>query len=238
MDLNTVTDWVVPRSRADLAGFRDGDAFVAGGSWLFSEPQTGVQRLFDLQGFGWPAIDGSEIAATCTLAELARTSRLARQCCEALRGSFKVWNVATVGGNLCCALPAGPMAAYTVALDGVCVIWSANVVREVPAIDFITGPGTTVLAAGEVLRSVRVGPLPRTAVRQFSLTPIGRSAALLVGRADPFVLTVTGATPRPVQLTSLEELERLEYYDDVHGTAGWRRQLTRVLAEEIAEELA
>ena len=75
-------------------------------------------------------------------------------------------------------------------------------------------------------------------MRQFSLTPIGRSAALLVGRADPFALTITGATPRPVQVTSLEELDQLEYYDDVHGTPAWRRQLTRVLAEEIAEELA
>ena len=31
------------------------------------------------------------------------------QCVNSLLGSFKVWNVATVAGNICMALPAGPM---------------------------------------------------------------------------------------------------------------------------------
>ena len=95
MDLTTVIQWVPLQHRDELAFFGEGDAFVAGGSWLFSEPQVGVQRLFDLHAFGWPSIDGPEIAATCTLAELAAHSELARQCCERLRGSFKIWNVAT-----------------------------------------------------------------------------------------------------------------------------------------------
>ena len=242
MDLDTVTEFVVPVTRDDLAGFGEGDAFLAGGSWLFSEPQLGVRRLFDLTALRWRPIDGSEIAATCTLAQLAASSDFARRCCECLRGSFKIWNVGTVGGNLCCALPAGPIAAYAVALDGVCTLWSARGEREVAALDFITGPGTTVLRPGELLRSLRVGPEPRTALRQFSLTPIGRSAALLVGRADPFVLTITGATPRPVQITGVDDLheaiDALEFYDDVHGSPRWRRQLTHVLAEEIRQELS
>ena len=225
-----MTSWVAPSSRGDLAAFGDGDAFLAGGSWLFSEPQVGVRRLFDLHAFGWPSIEGSTISATCTLAEFAGVSPLARQCCEALRGSFKVWNVATVGGNMCCALPAGPVVTYMAALDGVCTLWSADGVREVPALEFITGPGETVLRPGELLRSIRVGAEPpRVALRQFSLTPIGRSAALLIGRADPFVLTITGATPRPAQVTSLDELDGLEYFDDVHGSPEWRRQLVGVL---------
>jgi CO/xanthine dehydrogenase FAD-binding subunit len=239
MDLNTVTEFVTPRSRADLDGFGDGDAFLAGGSWLFSEPQVDVRRLFDLTAFGWPSIEGSTIAATCTLAELAERSELARRCCECLRGSFKIWNVGTVGGNLCCALPAGPVAAYAVALDGVCTLWSASGEREVAALDFITGPGTTVLRPGELLRSIRVEPEPpHVALRQFSLTPIGRSAALQIGRADPFVLTITGATPKPVQITSLDEIDGLDFYDDVHGSPAWRRQLVHVLADEIRAELA
>ncbi len=70
MDLDTVTEFVVPVTRDDLADFGEGDAFLAGGSWLFSEPQVGVRRLFDLTALRWRPIDGSEIAATCTLAQL------------------------------------------------------------------------------------------------------------------------------------------------------------------------
>ena len=69
------------------------------------------------------------IAATCTLAELARW-RPARCGLRARRGrspgsaatrslgSFKVHNVATVGGNICLSLPAGPMTSLASALDG------------------------------------------------------------------------------------------------------------------------
>lgn len=74
----------------------------------------------------------------------------------------------------------------SVALDGVCTLWSASGEREVAAIDFITGPGTTVLEPGELLRSIRMGvEPPRIALRQFSLTPIGRSAALVIGAPIP-----------------------------------------------------
>ena len=54
------------------------------------------------------AIDahGLTLAATCTIAQLDRlelpsgwnAAPLVGQCCRALLGSFKIWNVATVGG--------------------------------------------------------------------------------------------------------------------------------------------
>ena len=118
MDLPGVTDVAPPRIAAPGV---PGDAWLAGGTWLFSEPQPDVRRLLDLQrvrlaGAGRSGPEGLEIAATCTLAELARfaappqwpATPLIGQCCQALLGSFKVWNMATVGGNICLALPAGP----------------------------------------------------------------------------------------------------------------------------------
>ncbi|MDO9357255.1 MAG: FAD binding domain-containing protein, partial [Solirubrobacteraceae bacterium] len=191
MDLGTVAEIVVARGRDELlaAGVRDGDRFLAGGSWIFSEPQIGTTRLIDLTGLGWPSVavgeDGLELAATCTLAEVARLSesaaasnwpalRLARECCEALRGSFKVWNVGTVGGNLCCALPAGPMTSLTAALDGHCLVWLPDGgERTVPVMDLVTGDGTTSLAPGEVIRSITIPARTlrqTTAFRQGSLT--------------------------------------------------------------------
>jgi CO/xanthine dehydrogenase FAD-binding subunit len=270
MDLNTITEVGRPAARSDLRPWRPGDAWLAGGTWLFSEPQPSLTRLIDLSGFGWPSLeigaDGLRIGATCTLAQLAAaefptdwpSAPLFRQCCHALLGSFKVWNAATVGGNLCMALPAGPMAALTTALEGVCTIWMPQGgEREVPAIEFIQAPQQNALRPGEVLRAVDL-PLTalrrRTAFRQISLTPLGRSAALLVGTVsaqDTFALTVTAATRRPIRLdfetvpadaelhqALLRGIPETLYYDDLHGTPDWRRHMTFRLAEQIRQELS
>src|SRR5450631_4367591 len=133
MDLPGITEVADAR----LAAWRPGDAWLAGGTWLFSEPQPALSRLLDLHAYRWPSLrvhpDGLEIAATCTLAELARAellpwlaASLIGHCCAALLGSFKVWNAATVGGNICLSLPAGPMISLTAALDGMCTIWAAG----------------------------------------------------------------------------------------------------------------
>jgi CO/xanthine dehydrogenase FAD-binding subunit len=269
MDLNTVTEIAAPRERAALPSPAPGDAFLAGGTWLFSEPQLGVRRLIDLTALGWTPleVDGAKlrIAATCTIARLAsfeapaawRAGPLILECCRALLGSFKIWNMATVGGNICMALPAGPMTALGTALRGMCVIWTAaGGERRVPVEEFVVGPQATVLAPGELLRAVEIpaGALAaRTAFRQISLNPLGRSGALLIGTlgAEGFALTVTAATRRPVRLAfdavpGAEELagrlgaeipEEL-YYDDVHGKPAWRRHMTRRFAEEIRQEFS
>ncbi len=234
MDLIAVEEHVA----APGAQWRPGDAWLAGGTWLFSEPQPDVRRLLDLHAFGWPALtvqdDVLEIAATCTIAELAEWdgpgAPLVRGCCDALLGSFKVWNTATVGGNLCLALPAAPMAALAVATEAVCVTSR----RSIPAVDFITGPQRTVLAPGEYLRSVRVplASLRRPAtLRQASLTPMGRSAALVIRVGDR--ITVTASVPRPVVLDS-PEVPDLDWYDDPHGSPDWRAHMTRRLVAECA----
>ena len=269
MDLNTVTEIGRPACRDDLGTWRPGDAWLAGGTWLFSEPQPGLRRLIDLAELGWPALEvsasGLRIGATCTLAMLAaaefpvgwRAAPLFRQCCRALLGSFKIWNAATVGGNLCMALPAGPMAALTTALDGVCTIWTPEGgERSLAASAFISGPGENALRPGELLRAVDlpVAALRRaTAFRQISLTPAGRSAALVVGTLEAsggFGLTVTAATRRPFQLDFAAPPARDElrdaldaaipeavYYDDLHGAPGWRRHMTLRFAEAIRQEL-
>ena len=114
--------------------------------------------------------------------------------------------MATVGGNLCLALPAGAMTSLAASLDATATVWSpGGGVREIPVTSFVTGPGTTVLAPGELLRSVTLPATSlrsRTAFRQASLSRMGRSAALVTGRTSGpgLVITVTAATPRPVQL--------------------------------------
>jgi CO/xanthine dehydrogenase FAD-binding subunit len=275
MDLNTVEE-VVAATPASTDDWREGDAWLGGGTALFSEPQRDLRRLIDLGAFGWEPLavddDGLEVAATCTLAQLAAWpgdprwpgSRLVSDCCEALLGSFKIWNAATVGGNICSALPAGPMTSLAVALDGVCTIWGpGGRVRELAAADFVIGASANALAPGELLRSVSLPARAlraRSAFRQLSLSPLGRSAVVVTGRlgeagagaddeaGDEFALTITASVARPVHLVfdGLPEPDELRdavtasverWYDDVHGDPAWRAHLTVMFAEEVRVEL-
>jgi len=268
LDLNTISEILVPRAVAEIPAMTAGDAFLAGGTWLFSEPQPGLSRLVDLTRLGWPPLTvtpaGLEIAATCTIATLAAfepppdwvAGPLIVQCCRALLGSFKIWNMATVGGNICMSLPAGPMTSLCTALEGACVILApAGDERRMQVKDFVLGPQENALLVGEFLRRIEI-PLAalkrRTAFRQISLSPLGRSGVLLIGTlGDAFALTVTAATRRPVRiefeafpdaddLTSriAADIPDSLYYDDVHGRPEWRKHMTYLFAEEIRRELA
>jgi CO/xanthine dehydrogenase FAD-binding subunit len=269
MDLNTIKEVAHPQVRDQLPVWTAGDAWLAGGTWLFSEPQAHLTRLIDLTDFQWPALTidetGLTIAATCSVAQLDAllcppewiASPLVDQCCRAFLASFKIWKTATVGGNLCMSLPAGPMIALTAALDGVCTIWKADGSEQRIAVaDFVTGNQRNVLAAGDLLRQIDI-PLAaltrRSAFRQISLTPVGRSAALLIGSLSAngaLALTVTASTVRPVRLSFagnpqaselrdaiLHRIPDTLYHNDVHGKPAWRKHMTLRLAEEIRAEL-
>ncbi|GGJ37172.1 FAD binding domain-containing protein [Paenarthrobacter histidinolovorans] len=273
MDMNTI-EAVVPTT--DPAQWREGDAWLAGGTVLFSYGSTVLKRLLDLGQANWPAITvtdaGIELAATCTVAELYALPlsaeaagrewpglALIRPCCDSFVASFKIWNMSTVGGNICTGLPAGPMTSLCAGLDGVATILSPDgSSRKVPVADVVVGDMQTVLAPGELLRSIHLPAealSARVAFRRLSLSNLGRSGVLLIGRLDPvfgLVITVTASTKRPVQLrfpagqvpdagTLADAVEHSipwrVYHDDIHGLPAWRRDMTFKLAEEIRAEL-
>lgn len=269
MNLNTITEIKRPASADQITQWRDGYAWLAGGTWLFSEPQVTTDTLIDLDQLRWPALEtssrGLDIAATCHIAELYRFAGppqwravpLFRECCNSFLASFKIWNAATVGGNICMSLPAGPMISLTVALEGIYTLWPRDAApRDVQSIDFVTGNHVNVLRPGELLRSIHLPAAAlskRFAFRHASLTHLGRSAALLIGTqdTDDLLLTISATTPRPVQLRfrhvpSATELQRAlaehipadGYFDDVHGSAAYKRHLTYYFAEQIRAELA
>ena len=49
MDLNTIIEVKRPSSADEVTHWRDGYAWLAGGTWLFSEPQVATDTLIDLQ---------------------------------------------------------------------------------------------------------------------------------------------------------------------------------------------
>ncbi len=249
--------------------FADGDAWLAGGTALFSTEQPAVRRLLDLTTLGWPALTwgagGLEISATCTIAELAALRAtaawpalaLAERACRCFLSAQAVWNAATVGGNLCAALPAGPMAALVAVLDGRCEVWPADggPARWLPVRELVIGDGRNSLGPGDVLRSVHLPAFAlagRAALRRASLHRQGRSAALVAGRlaGQELVLVVTAATTRPHVLKvaadrpERELVQQLEsevgpdgWQQDVHGDADWRAHLTGRLLGQVRAEL-
>jgi CO/xanthine dehydrogenase FAD-binding subunit len=269
MDLHTVTEIRRPASPDDLKQWQSGYAWLAGGTWLFSEPQINTHTLIDLESLNWPSLsaspEGLEIAATCKVVELDRfvappdwkAALLVRECCRAFLASFKIWNEATVGGNIVMSLPAGPMISLTASLEGGCTLWPRDgAPREVRVVDFVTGNHQNVLAPGELLRSIF---LPASALkkayafRRFTLTHLGRSEVLLIGTrgGGEFLLTITAATLRPVQLRfeNTPTAERLKasigeaipdslYLDDTHGSPAHRKHLTYYYSEQIRQELS
>jgi CO/xanthine dehydrogenase FAD-binding subunit len=270
MDLNTIVSVKRPRDRAELSESSAGDAWLAGGTYLFSEPQPQLTRLVDLTDLGWEPLVASEqglsVAATCKVATLDAfeppvewtAAALIGQCCRAFLASFKIWNMATVGGNICLALPAGPMISLAAALEGVCTIWTREGhERRISVVDFVDGPQSNVLNPGEVLRSIELPATAfkkRTAFRRASLTSLGRSGVLVIGTDAPsggLTLTITASTRRPIQLAfrDMPDREAVQdriteavplpvYYDDMHGGPDWRRHMTLEFAEEIRQELA
>jgi CO/xanthine dehydrogenase FAD-binding subunit len=270
MNLNTVSEVKQPLSAEDVSEWRDGYAWLAGGTWLFSTPQTGTDTLIDLQSLHWPALqpsaDGLEIAATCTLAELAhfdapvawKAAPLFKMCCDSLLASFKIWNAATVGGNICMSLPAGSMISLTASLEATYTLWPRDgEPRKVAAVDFVTGNHANVLGRGELLRSIHLPAralAKRFAFRRASLTHLGRSAIIVIGTQRPgagdLLLTVTAATSKPYQLrfdrvpdsrtlrdAIFATIPEADYFDDVHGSALYKRHLTYYFAEQVRAEL-
>ena len=144
------------------------------------------------------------------------------------------------------------------ALEAIYTLWPrGGAARKVAAIEFVTDNHSNILAPGELLRAIHI-PIAalskRFAFRRASLTRLGRSAALLIGTcnetAGDLLLTITAATPRPVQLRfdCLPSAEALRaainaripsdgYFDDVHGTPAYKRHLTYHFAEQIRAEL-
>ncbi|MGT2425440.1 FAD binding domain-containing protein [Amnibacterium kyonggiense] len=268
MDLPTLTEVRLPSSRADLDALSATVIPLGGGTWLFSEPQDHLTGLVDLTALGWTPWSvrpdgGLSVAATCTIAELVgipprdawRALPLFRQSAESLLQSFKVWNTATVGGNIATALAAGALIGLGAALDAELVIWTpGGGERRERVATFVLAQRTTTARPGEVVRSIEFAPGPMaaaTAFRRIALSPLGRAGTVLAGRRDQdgaFVLCVTGGTTRPevIRFPDLPAPAELAaaiggietWFTDPHGAADWREAVSALLAEEIRQELA
>lgn len=266
MDLVTVTELHRPRDRVDVhAALLAGATPLAGGTALHGERHEHLAGLVDLVDLGWPDLerlpDGDlRAGATASLRTVldhpltASIRPFLHDTFSCLLASWKIWSRGTWGGNLCAALPAGAGTAAACTLGAVAEIWTPDGdTRTVPVAEFVTGPGTTALTTGEVLRALRFPAArlrSRYAVRRYSLVPSGRSGALVTGRLDPdgrCTLVVTAAVPAPEVLvwdrpvTPAEAADAVRalprWYSDPQGDPRWRRHVAGLGAAAVVEEL-
>lgn len=265
MDLITVREVRSATSRDDLR-FGQGERVLGGGTWLYSEPQHELTGLVDVTTMRWQSLELGQnslsIAATCTFAELMLLEKregwlaheLIDRCGNALLGSFKVHNIATIGGNICLALAAAPMTAFAAALDATAVLWATDgTERRVRVADFVLGAQRTDIRPGEVMRSIDV-PLAslesRVGFRRISLSALGRTATMVISRVDPsgeITFTVAGGTDRPfvLRFDDVPSERALSsavaalpgWFTDAHGSADWRQAMSERFALELRREV-
>lgn len=128
--------------------------------------------------------DGLRIGAACRLVDLEAhplVPPVLRSACRQV-GTPQVRNVATVGGNVCNASPAGDTIPPLLSLDAVAEVRSAAGSRSVPLDRFFLGPKKTVLAPGELVVEFRI---PGEALdRGGCFQKIGRRSEVVIAQVN------------------------------------------------------
>lgn len=281
MNIAGVQEYLSPSNDKEARRWKPGSSFVAGGTWLYSEQQMsgritpgqasctdapGIDTIIDLMSLGWTPLEvveaGLEIAATCRIRDLLdfqsppewKAGVLFQQCAEALSASFKIYNEATIGGNICMSLPAGSMISLAHALHAEYTIWPHDgEAFTIPSSEFHTGILDNKLNPGDILRSILLPAawLRREAIMDLrSLTHVGRSAALVIATRDvddgQIEFSISASVIKPYQLafqavpTTAELKDAIQdsipgdaYFDDQHGDVYYRRAMTLFLAEKL-----
>ena len=113
-------------------------------------------------------------------------------------GTVQIQNMATLGGNICTASPAGDMILPLLAMDADIDALGNKGRRTIGLRDFFTGPGKTVMSADEILVEIRVRPLPRG--NGSSFIKIGRTMEDLSKVSVSTILSVANNRFRDVRI--------------------------------------
>ncbi|MEM7556971.1 MAG: FAD binding domain-containing protein [Cyanobacteria bacterium P01_A01_bin.84] len=269
MDLNNIETYLSPGSFDDidiqdvnipniikLKRDRNKYTWLAGGTWLFSEPQPDITGIIDIGGFGWDEIevvdDYLRIGATCPLVKLLEYNWFPEwkgtigfeSAVSALSASFKVVNVATLGGNICLALSVGTFAPLMVALDASYEIWSlGGNPRIINAKNFQLGHRQTILKSGEILRRVLISVEHlkwEVNYQRFGIAYSDPALAIVVitkDRVNSQMGCVLGASVKAPYLLkdfpNYDEIQKIDFIEDTKASANYRREITQVLIQRF-----
>lgn len=174
----------------------------AGGTDLLVKRRAGIvhadtliclERIAELDGV--VEEDDEVVVGACTThTRLLDSPLIGRHCSvlgKALRllGSPPVRNMATIGGNICTASPAGDTLPPLYLLDSAVEIWSEKGRRSVPIGRFILGPGTTDMHRGEIVGRVRLKKGTDYPVHHFEKVGQRKAMSIAIGSFAAMVKT-------------------------------------------------
>ena len=185
-----------------------------------------IGKVPGLGRLSFSARNGLRLGTLVTLRAL-ETHTVVRQRYPALSAAasafagVQVRNLATVGGNVCNASPAGDTLPALLAFDARCRIVGPGGERWVYLEKFFTGPGATILQPGEVLAELRLPPpLRNTGSLYIKHSPRGAMDIATVGVASVISLRDRGrvcqdvrialgaVAPTPIRAFSAEDVLR------------------------------
>jgi len=199
---------------------------LAGGTDLLVDLKTGrvvlghlvsLNRIDELRGIS-KTRTGLRIGALTTITELGESSAVREGFAPILDAASQmaarqIRNMATVGGNVSCAVPCADLPPILTSMKATLRLWSPGGGREVPLEEFYTGPRETHRRDDEVLKAVHVpNPPPgfgaayaRFAQRDGNAIAVaGVAASLLLDerntvREARVILNAVAPTPKLVQ---------------------------------------
>ena len=210
------TEFCAPESLDEALGILgdrgDATCVLAGGTdvmvrlkhGMVSPKLTTLLSVHRLAGLRGVRQEGDEliVGAATTATDLLRHPLIAERAPILARvadrvASAQIRNLATVGGNLANASPAGDLINPLLLLDARLVLASAAGRRSIPVADFFNGPGETIRRKDELLVEVRFDvPTPE---REFRFEKAGTRPAM-----ECSVVTVGAAwTPREGRFTDV-----------------------------------
>lgn len=152
----------------------DSACVIAGGTDLLPWLKDGVlapECLVDIGGLPLDYIKGSpakglQIGATTTMKEIKTSTSIKRglpvlASAAGQVGGPQTQELATIGGNLCTASPAGNLVTLLLALEAEVKLQGPDGERVVPLKEFFRGPKQTVLEKTEIMIEVIIPPLPK-----------------------------------------------------------------------------
>ena len=203
------------------------------------------------------------IGAMTTMTEILESKEIRRipVLKEALQemAGITIRNAATIGGNIMNASPAADSVPALIVLGARAVLASVSGQREVPVEQLFTGPGSTDTRENEMLKEVIIPvgegrgsflKFGRRKAESLSIVNGAAYAEMEAGICRKAVLAIGAAAPRPLRLTSVEQMlegadindalieqaakaaaDAVSPIDDKRASAAYRKQLAEVLVK-------
>ena len=222
---------------------------IAGGTDLLVEKNPQVEALIDITGLGLSYIksdgQGIRIGATTVLADIEASPILKGPyniLAQAARtmGTPQIRNLATIGGNICNAVPSADSAPVLLVLGAILIIAGPAGERSMDIAEFFQGARKNALDRGELLTEIQLPVIPghtgtafiktgRVATADMALVNAAVRLSLAAGNTCRDVHIALGAVaPTPLRVREAEAM--------LSGKEP-REELLRQVAAHASEEI-